>query len=101
MRFDLVVVGNRDLGIPFAVRPDGELAPPDAALLADLVPVIFAVRHNIIPLCLDGDVLSVAMAAPTDPEILRRLRMITRCQIQPFVATRAQIRRAIASFYRP
>jgi hypothetical protein len=45
-------------------------------------------------------VLTVAMAAPTDAQTLRRLRQITRCQIQPLSATRAQVRAAIARFYR-
>jgi hypothetical protein len=101
MRYDLVVIASREVGIPYAVASDGELATPEMTGLASLVPAIFAVRHNVIPLHLEGDVLSIAMASPTDILTLRRLRQITRCQIQPFVATRAQIRRAIASFYRP
>ena len=101
MRFEMIVVENRAVGIPYAARPDAELEAPRARELAPLVPVSFAVRHTVIPLDYDGEVLTVAMAAPTDAVTLRRLRLITRCQIQPLAATRAQVRAAIARFYRP
>ena len=64
------------------------------------MPLAFAVRHGVIPLDFDGHVLTVAMAAPTDAQTLRRLRLITRCQIQPLSATLLQVRAAIARFYR-
>lgn len=100
MTYALVAVESRELGIPYAVRDDGEIDAHDDRALFDLVPAIFAVRHNCFPLWVQDDVLVVAMAAPTDREILSRLRRITGFQIQPLVATRAQIRTAIARSYR-
>jgi type IV pilus assembly protein PilB len=95
----LVAVSSREVGIPFAAREDGELETHDDRALFELVPAIFAVRHNCFPLWLQDSVLVVAMAAPSDRETLRRLRQITGFQIQPLVATRAQIRTAIARSY--
>ena len=67
--------------------------------LRALVPKSFAVRHRLVPLALDGDVLSVAMARPEDATALKRLRLITRCQVQPLLAPAAKIRVAIAELY--
>ena len=99
MTYALVAVESRELGIPFAAREDGELEAHDDSALFDLVPAIFAVRHNCFPLWVQDSVLVVAMAAPSDREILRRLRQITGLHVQPLVATRAQIRTAIARSY--
>ena len=99
MRYDLVVVEHREVGIPFAARADGELESPAEPSLLALVPAIFAVRHNCFPLRCDGEVLAVAMAAPSDRRVLKLLRDITGCHIQPLLATRAQIRAAIARAY--
>lgn len=96
----MVLVESRAIGIPYAARPDAELATPTALALAQLVPAIFAARHTLIPLACDGQTLTVAMAAPCDAPTLRLLRLITRCHIQPLAATRAQIRAAIMRFYR-
>ena len=100
MRYDLIVVENREVGIPYAARPHETLEAPRARELTSLIPLVFAVRHTVIPLDFDGQVLSVAMATPSDAVTLRRLKLITRCEIQPLAATRAQIRAAIARFYR-
>lgn len=100
MRYEMIVVENREVSIPYAARPDAELEAPNARALAGLVPLAFAVRHAVIPLDFDGQVLTLAMAEPTDAQTLRRLRLITRCQLQPLAATRAQVRAAIARYYR-
>ncbi len=100
MRYELVVVENRVPGHPYAARPDEPLEAPGARELSELVPLVFAVRHTVVPLWLEGEVLTIAMADPTDALTLRRLRMITGCQIQPLSATRAQVRTALVRAYR-
>lgn len=87
-------------GHPYAAPPDRDIEESCARDLQDILPVVFAVRHTVIPLTLEGDVLTVAMAAPADAVTLRRLRQVTGCDIQPLSATRAQVRAAIARFYR-
>ena len=100
MRYELIVVESRGLGIPYAARPGEVIAESDDPSLAELVPAIFAIRHTVLPLSFDGTVLTVAIAAPADTVALRRLRLITRCEIQPLLATRAQVREAISRYYR-
>ena len=100
MAYEMIVVENRMPGHPYAAPPDEPLEAPGARALSGLVPLVFAVRHNMVPLSLDGDVLTVAMADPADAVTLRRLRLITRCHIQPLSATRAQVRAAIVRAYR-
>jgi type IV pilus assembly protein PilB len=101
VRYEMIVVESRAVGIPYAARPDADLEAPRTRALWDLVPLSFAVRHTVIPLDFDGETLTVAMAAPTDALTLRRLRLITGCELQPLAATRAQVRSAIARFHRP
>lgn len=85
------------VGAPLAPQQlDWSQAPGD---LRGLVPKSFAVRHRLVPLSLEGDVLTVAMARPEDATALRRLRLITRCQVQPFLAPAAKIFSAIAELY--
>ena len=99
--YEMIVVEDRFPGHPYAAAPDAQIEASDALDLSSLIPVIFAIRHTVIPLSLDGHTLTVAMASPADAVTLRRLRQITGCQIQPLSATRGQIRAAIARFYRP
>jgi len=90
----------RDLGVPYASRENKILVAQKNQGLADLIPEDFAVSHAVFPLFLDGNTLAVAMARPDDALALERMRLITRCEIQPFVARRDELMRAISGFYR-
>ncbi len=95
----LAIRASLALGLPFASRSNEILHVQRGQGLETLVPRCFAERHDVLPLFLDGDVLAVAMVHPEDAPTLRALRLITRCDIQPFVAMRGELAQALDEFY--
>jgi type IV pilus assembly protein PilB len=69
--------------------PDGP-SPIDYAILAE-IPVDMMVRHQFVPLRREGRRLHVAMADPTDLEMLDELASALHARIVPHVATAGAI----------
>jgi type IV pilus assembly protein PilB len=69
--------------------PDGD-SPIDYALLGEL-PVDLMVRHQFVPLRREGKRLHLAMADPTDLDILDELASALHARIVPHVATSGAI----------
>jgi CheY-like chemotaxis protein len=67
--------------------------------LLDLVPAETAVTHTVFPLKVQGNTLALAMADPTCEQVLANLRQNTQMQIYPVIATRHEVRTAIARHY--
>lgn len=67
--------------------------------LFSLVPKETAKRNILIPLKIEGDKLFVAMADPMDYFAIDDLRLTTGFQIEPAIATRDDIVRAINKYY--
>ena len=55
---------------------------------------------QVIPLDRVGDVLSVVMVNPLDSSVKAELHRLTGCKIAPFIATKAEIQKAIEHSYR-
>jgi len=64
------------------------------------IPQEVAVKYQLIPIGRIGNVLSVAMADPLNVVALDDLERITKCQINPVVALRSEIKEAIDNNYR-
>ncbi|HEX9564444.1 MAG TPA: ATPase, T2SS/T4P/T4SS family [Gemmatimonadaceae bacterium] len=64
-----------------------------------LVPSELAARHGLLPLKRDGRTLTVAVADPTNQEILEDLKFITRYDIFPVLAGEATLRAVIEKGY--
>jgi len=64
-----------------------------------LVPPETAATHTVFPLKVEGNTLALAMADPTNENVLANLRENTQMKIYPFIATRAEIKSAIARHY--
>ena len=64
-----------------------------------LVPVNIAQKHNVMPLCRNGDTLIVALENPMDWAPQEELRFITKMTIEPVVATAEDITYAINRYY--
>lgn len=60
----------------------------------------FAEKYQVIPVCLLGDNLTVAMTNPLDIFVVDNVQMLTGYQIQPVVARRSDLQKAIETFYR-
>lgn len=73
-----------------------DLLPPDAPSPIDTeesarIPVDLMLRHHFVPLGRDGDVLRVAMADPTNLEVLDEIENVLGVRLVPSVATRGAI----------
>lgn len=67
--------------------------------VSSLVNRDFCEKHCIIPLSKAGTTLVVAFADPSNLQVRDDLRYITKCKIQPVVATESTITAAIAKYY--
>jgi len=64
-----------------------------------LVPAELATKHSLLPLKRDGRTLTVAVADPTNQEILEDLKFVTRYDIFPVLAGEATLRAVIEKGY--
>ena len=67
--------------------------------LASLVPKNIAKRHGVVPVRLNKDELTLAMADPLNFVALEEVRTATRKRILPKIATTAAVNKAIATLY--
>lgn len=67
--------------------------------IVTLVTRDFCEKHCIIPLSKAGTTLVVAFTDPSNLQVRDDLRYITKCKIQPVVATESTITQAIAKYY--
>lgn len=59
----------------------------------------FCEKHCVIPLSKAGTTLVVAFADPSNLQVRDDLRYLSKCKIQPVVATESTIMQAIAKYY--
>lgn len=67
--------------------------------VVSLVNKDFCDKHCVIPLSKAGTTIVVAFADPSSLQLRDDLRYITKCKVQPVVATEASIITAIAKYY--
>ena len=71
----------------------------DMALITRTLSSPFARRNAVLPVEKQGGVMLVAVANPFDEELFDNLRAIIGCEIQPVLASKADILRAIEHVY--
>jgi type IV pilus assembly protein PilB len=89
----------KQLDIPYVSIKDGSLKPPKDGELEKIIPQSFARSQMVLPLSKHLRSLTVALANPLDLLAIDNLKKITGCDINPVIATKADIREAIAKFY--
>ena len=67
--------------------------------ILQLVPKETATKYLLVPLDRVGDVLSIVMVNPLDKAVRAELHRLTQYRIAPFIATRAEIEKAINRWY--
>ncbi len=68
--------------------------------LPTMVPEATARQYCLIPVDRIGNALTLAMADPSNVEIVREIELRTKCVVQPCVSTPSEIGRAIERHYR-
>jgi general secretion pathway protein E len=84
------------LGLPFQRIDPLRL---DMDLVTRTIPRPFAVRHLMVPLKLEGDVLTLATADPFNDEGLENIHRSCGYTVQPVVAVKSDIIKIITEFY--
>ncbi|AZZ37183.1 type IV-A pilus assembly ATPase PilB [Bdellovibrio sp. qaytius] len=64
-----------------------------------LIPREFCDKNTVIPISKAGNTLVVAFADPANIEIRDQIRFLTKCKVQPVLATDLSIIQAIEKFY--
>jgi type IV pilus assembly protein PilB len=89
----------KQLDIPFVSIKAGSLIPSKEDELEKIIPQSFARAQMVLPLSKHLKSLTVALANPLDLLVIDNLKKITGYDINPVIATKADIRDAISKFY--
>jgi len=94
----LVEALGKQLKIPY-FSLGGELNPAADQNLDNLIPKDFAQKNLVLPLSQTLNSITVAMFDPLNLILIDNLRKLTGCEINPVIATKSDITKAIERFY--
>ncbi|RKY30913.1 MAG: type II secretion system protein GspE [Candidatus Omnitrophota bacterium] len=94
----IVAVLGKQLNIPY-FSSGTDLKPALDQNLDQLILKEFALKYTVIPLSRTLNSVTIAMFDPFDLILIDNLRKITGCEINPVMATKSDITRAIERFY--
>ncbi|MCX7926672.1 MAG: ATPase, T2SS/T4P/T4SS family, partial [Candidatus Omnitrophica bacterium] len=95
---ELVRILGKQLGIPYITDSSGLKVSFDQKM-EKFIPYEYAVRNCVMPLSHTLNSITVALADPLDLLLMDNLRKLTGCEVNPVIATRQQIMKAIEEFY--
>jgi type IV pilus assembly protein PilB len=96
---DIVVALGKQLNLPYVSMGAGLLKPVLDQNLDGLIPKEFALKNYVLPLSKTLESITVALVDPLDVILIDNLRKMTSCEINPVIATRSEITKAINEFY--
>jgi type IV pilus assembly protein PilB len=95
----IVIALSKQLSIPYVTLSSGKLVPSSAQNLESLLPHEFAIRNLVLPLSRNLNSLTIAIYDPLDLILMDNLKRLTGCEINPVLATKSEILKAIEDFY--
>ena len=96
---DIVVALGKQLNLPYVSMGAGLLKPVADQNLDYLVSKEFAIKNLVLPLSKTLNSLTCAITDPLDVILIDNLRKMTSCEINPVIATKSEILKAIDDFY--
>ena len=96
---DIVIAMAKQLSIPYASYAKGLLKPAENQDLAKLVPEDYARKNMLLPISRHINSLTVAFMDPLDLITIDNLKRMTSCDINPIIAAKSDLQRAIDEFY--
>ncbi|MDP2920858.1 MAG: type II secretion system ATPase GspE [Candidatus Omnitrophota bacterium] len=96
---DIVIAMAKQLSIPYASYAKGLLKPAENQDLAKLIPEDCARKSILLPISRHLNSLTVAFMDPLDLITIDNLKRMTGCEINPIIATKSDLQRAITEFY--
>lgn len=95
----IVAVLGKQLNIPYFSLGTGKLTPAIDQGLERLISEEFAFKNLVLPLSRTLRSLTVVMSDPLDLILIDNLKKLTGCEINPVIATKSDIMKAIEGFY--
>ncbi len=95
----MVAVLGKQLNVPYFSLGTGMLKPAMDQGLERLIPHDFALKNCVLPLSRTLRSLTVGMSDPLDLILIDNLGRLTNCEINPVIATKPDILKAIEDFY--
>ena len=95
----MVAVLGKQLNVPYFSLGTGMLKPAIDKGLDRLIQHEFAIKSSVLPLSRTLRSLTVAMSDPLDLILIDNLARLTGCEINPVIATKSDISKAIEDFY--
>jgi len=96
---DIVIAMAKQLSIPYVSYAKGLLKPAENQDLAKLIPEDCARKNVLLPISRHLKSLTVAFMDPLDLITIDNLKRMTGCDINPIIATKTDLQRAITEFY--
>ncbi|MFA4991819.1 MAG: type II secretion system ATPase GspE [Candidatus Omnitrophota bacterium] len=96
---DIVIALAKQLSIPYVSYSKGLLKPAEDQGLVKMIPEEYARRHLLLPISKHLNSLTVAFMDPMDLITIDNLKRMTGCEINPIIATKSDLQRAIQEFY--
>lgn len=95
----LIEALGKQLELPYFSSGTGMLKPAIDQGLEELVPQEVALKNLVLPLSRTLNSLTVAMVDPLDLILIDNLKKLTGCSINPVVASKSDVLKAIDEFY--
>ncbi len=96
---DIVVALGKQLNLPYVSIGSGLLKPATDQTLDIAISKEFALKNLVLPLSKTMNSLTCAIIDPLDVILIDNLRKMTNCEINPVIATKTEILKAIDDFY--
>ena len=96
---DIIVALGKQLNIPYVTLGSGLLKPATDKELETLIAHEFAIKNLVLPLQKNLNSLTCAIFDPLDVILLDNIKKMTGCEVNPVIATRSDIEKAIENFY--
>jgi len=90
---------NKQLLIPYISSTSEKLKPVPDQNLEELIPYDFAVKNYVLPLSRNLNSLTVVLNDPLDLILIDNLKKLSGCEINPVIASKSDILKAIENFY--
>lgn len=96
---DVVVALGKQLNLPYVSMGAGLLKPATDQTLDVVITKEFAIKNLVLPLSRTMNSLTCAITDPLDVILIDNLRKMTNCEINPVIATKTEVLKAIDDFY--
>lgn len=95
----ILIALSKQLLIPYISSASDRLKPASDQNLEDLIPYDFAIKNYVLPLSRNLNSLTVVLNDPLDLMLIDNLKKLSGCEINPVVAAKSDILKAIENFY--